>query len=474
MSDRPVEEPDFRRLFESGPGLYMVLDPDLFIVAASDAYLAATLTSRDEIVGKYVFEVFPDNPDDPSADPVVNRSLASFRRVLQTGETDIMGLQRYDVRRPASEGGGFEVRYWSAINSPIPGPDGSVACILHRVENVTEFVLEKQRGNEQALLADALRDRAARMEADLYARSREAAAETNRQLKELNETLEARVAERTRSLRESEAKYRMLHESLRDAFVMTAMDGPIIECNDIYCALLGYSAEEIRTLTYRDLTPERWHACEDAIVRNQILPRGYSDVYEKEYRRKDGTVVPVELRTVLSRDEEGRPVAMWATVRDISERKRAEAALAETARKAELRAGELDAALASMATGIILYDAAGGIARMNGAAQRMLGIDRDALDRTDYSERRARLGITRPDGTPRAEETAAHYRALRGETVQGEEVVFTGVGAEPLHVVASAAPILDSEGGIAGAIAVFTDIADRKRAEAALRESEEK
>jgi len=159
---------------------------------------------------------------------------------------------------------------------------------------------------------------------------------------------------------------------------------------------------------------------------------------------------------VLARDEEGRPVAMWATVRDISERRRAEAALA------------------SMATGVVLYDAAGAIARMNEAAQRMLGVDRDALDETDYPERRARLGITRPDGTPRAEETAAHYRALQGEIVQGEEVVFTGVGEEPLHVVASAAPIRDSAGGIAGAIAVFTDITEQRKAAERLRESEAK
>ena len=137
------------------------------------------------------------------------------------------------------------------------------------------------------------------------------------------------------ALRESEARYRILQESLRDAFVQVAMDGRLIEFNDMYCQLLGYSAEELRTLTYQDLTPERWHPMEDVIVREQIIPRGYSDVYEKEYRRKDGTAIPVELRTILSRDASGQPQAMWAIVRDITERKRAEEALKQQSDRLE-------------------------------------------------------------------------------------------------------------------------------------------
>jgi PAS domain S-box-containing protein len=139
------------------------------------------------------------------------------------------------------------------------------------------------------------------------------------------------------ALRQSEERYRVLHESLRDAFVQASMDGRIVECNDLYCRMLGYSPEEMRALTYQELTPERWHAFEDGIVGEQIIPRGYSDVYEKEYRRKDGTIIPVELRTILSRDAFGQPNAMWAIVRDITERKRAEEALRRSRDELELR-----------------------------------------------------------------------------------------------------------------------------------------
>ncbi|MBI5397176.1 MAG: PAS domain S-box protein, partial [Verrucomicrobia bacterium] len=129
------------------------------------------------------------------------------------------------------------------------------------------------------------------------------------------------------ALRESEQKYRRLHETMTDAFARVSMDGRIQEFNRAYRAMLGYTDEELLGFTYRDLTPAKWHALQDKIVREQVIPRGYSDVFEKEYRRKDGTVIPVELRIVLIRDDQGQPAGMWAIIRDVSERKRAEEAL---------------------------------------------------------------------------------------------------------------------------------------------------
>jgi PAS domain S-box-containing protein len=86
---------------------------------------------------------------------------------------------------------------------------------------------------------------------------------------------------------------------MMDAFVVVDMAGQIQEFNSMYQALLGYSEAELRQMTYVDLTPERWHASEAGIIQNQVLRSGFSEVYEKEYRKKDGTVFPVELRTSL-------------------------------------------------------------------------------------------------------------------------------------------------------------------------------
>jgi PAS domain S-box-containing protein len=153
------------------------------------------------------------------------------------------------------------------------------------------------------------------------------------------------VSERKRAeeaLRLSESRYRILQESLRDAFVHVNMDGSFIEFNDLFCRMLGYAPEELKTFSYQDLTPERWRKMERAIVRDQIIPNGYSEVYEKEYRRKDGTISPVELRAVLSRDEEGRPKSMWAIVRDITERKKAETELEEYKESLEIKSKSLE------------------------------------------------------------------------------------------------------------------------------------
>jgi PAS domain S-box-containing protein len=134
-----MAEPDYKALFEHLPGLFLILDPDLRIVAASNAYLQATLTDRASLVGRFLFDVFRGNPDDPSADATHN-AHASLHRVLANRVADSMGVQRHAMRRPESEGGGLAVRYWSRTNSPILQPDGSIAYIVHRVEDVTEFV----------------------------------------------------------------------------------------------------------------------------------------------------------------------------------------------------------------------------------------------------------------------------------------------------------------------------------------------
>ncbi len=126
---------------------------------------------------------------------------------------------------------------------------------------------------------------------------------------------ESRRAEQ--AVTHSEAKYRGLFDSMMDGFVLVDMEGHILESNEAYRSMLGYSAEELKRKTYVELTPEPWHAFEARLIAEQVLPRDYSDIYEKEYRRKDGTVFPVELRTFLLK-EAGVPVAMWAIVRDVT------------------------------------------------------------------------------------------------------------------------------------------------------------
>ena len=196
--------PDFRAMFEAAPGLYLVLTPSLDIVAVSDAYLRATMTRRDAILGRGIFEVFPDNPDDPEATGVRNLR-ASLERVRKDRLADTMPVQKYDIRRPDSEGGGFEERYWSPVNSPVLGSDGVLSYIIHRVEDVTEFVRLRQADSERRQHTAELRERADQMEAEVFLRTREVA-ETSRMLKEANAEL-ALLYRRTQELDELKSRF---------------------------------------------------------------------------------------------------------------------------------------------------------------------------------------------------------------------------------------------------------------------------
>lgn len=172
QSRESLPPPDFRALFEAAPGNYLVLDPQLKIVAVSDGYLEATMTERDLIVGRPLFEVFPDNPDDPAADGTANLR-ASLDRVRRRLVADPMPVQKYDIRRRENDGGGFEVRYWSPRNVPVLADDGTLAHIIHRVEDVTEFMRLRHRSEEREQLTADLQRRMQEMEVEIFQRAQE-------------------------------------------------------------------------------------------------------------------------------------------------------------------------------------------------------------------------------------------------------------------------------------------------------------
>lgn len=179
-------ELNYRTLFESAPGLYLVLRPNFSIVAVSDAYLHATMTRREDIVGRGLFEVFPNNPDALTASGVSNLQK-SLERVRATRATDMMAVQKYNIRRPELEGGRFDERFWRPVNSPVLNAAGEVDYIIHCVEDMTEFVRLWQKGSKQEKVAEELGARAERMAADVYF-SAEKADANNRQVLQTNVT----------------------------------------------------------------------------------------------------------------------------------------------------------------------------------------------------------------------------------------------------------------------------------------------
>jgi signal transduction histidine kinase len=172
---------NFRLFFEASPDVLLVLLPDaprFTMVAATDARLAATHTTREATLGHGLFEIFPDNPDELDATGT-NNLRASLMRVIETRAADTMAVQKYDIRGPD---GAFQAKYWSPKNIPILGPEGDVQFIVHRVEDVTDLVVASELGEE-------LRGRARQVEREVIARSRELAV-ANRELRDANTKLE--------------------------------------------------------------------------------------------------------------------------------------------------------------------------------------------------------------------------------------------------------------------------------------------
>ena len=176
----PAAALDFRLLFEQSPDVLVVLLPDaprFTQVAATRARLRATQTTREQTIGVGIFELFPDNPDDPSATGATNLR-ASLDRVLATRAADTMAVQKYDIRGPD---GVFQTKYWSPKNIPVLSPAGEILYILHRVEDVTDLVVATELGEE-------LRGRTHEMEREVVKRSQELAA-ANKELRDANAKL---------------------------------------------------------------------------------------------------------------------------------------------------------------------------------------------------------------------------------------------------------------------------------------------
>ena len=132
-------EPDFRAIFEALPGCFLVLSPDLVILAASAAYLRASRVTWEGVIGRPILEVFPDRPD-PGGLAMLR---ASLDRVLASREADTIAVRRYDLGPIGAEP---DTRYWSLVNVPVLTPGGRLGYVIHWLDDVTELV--RQAGEQ--------------------------------------------------------------------------------------------------------------------------------------------------------------------------------------------------------------------------------------------------------------------------------------------------------------------------------------
>ncbi|WP_404383049.1 sensor histidine kinase [Caenispirillum salinarum] len=126
-------------VFEAAPHGYLIVDPDFIIVDVNQRYLDLTQARRQDLVGVCLFDAFPDNPGDPTADGVRNLRL-SLETALATRRPHEMAVQKYDIPLRDDPDGSFEERYWKPLNTPVVR-DGEVVALIHHVADVTEEVL---------------------------------------------------------------------------------------------------------------------------------------------------------------------------------------------------------------------------------------------------------------------------------------------------------------------------------------------
>jgi PAS domain S-box-containing protein len=316
---------DFAALFDVTPSPYLVLAPDLHIVSVNQAYLRATRTAQEQIIGRHIFEVFPDNPDDPAATGVANLG-ASLRRVLQYKCADTMAIQKYDIPVATPDGKTFEERYWSPINTPVLNADGEVTHIVHRVEDVTDFVRARDR---TARMASTIDDQALEIEA------------ANRRLREANDELEIRVAARTEEqrltevkLRASETRFRLMADAIPQIVWIVDGNGRAVYLNKQWSTYTGISLEggmpeevsiDLIHPDDREKTVQAWEHARQS---------GHGFSVEHRLRSASGEYRWFLVRAELFRDPQPEGADLWfGTSTDVHDRKLAEAAL----RKSEER-----------------------------------------------------------------------------------------------------------------------------------------
>lgn len=270
------------------------------------------------------------------------------------------------------------------------------------------------------------------------------------------------ITERKRyelALKKSEQKYRDLIANMLDAFVIVSMNGRIVEFNDIYAKMVGYKESELKKMTYVDLTPKKWHRLESKIINEQLLKNGFTDIYEKEYRRKDGSLFPVELRTYLIRDENGKPQSMWAIIRDISERKKIENKLIEEKEK-------LKSILENTRHGIALTDETAVFTQANPFFCKLLGYSEEELKKKSFKD------ITYPADLLESVKEVRQLQSGKIATINLEKRYVTK-NKEIIWGKVNVSLVRDERGKIVNHVISLEDITSLKKVEEDLRKSKD-
>ncbi|XXX75939.1 PAS domain S-box protein [Sorangium sp. So ce134] len=257
------------------------------------------------------------------------------------------------------------------------------------------------------------------------------------------------------ALRESEERFRLTFENAPIGMAIVALDGRFIRVNHVFCEIVGYAAEELSTLRFQDITHPDDVNADVGLV--EQLRRGEIPRYRlpKRYVHKDGTVIAVVLHTSVVRDERGEPIHYIAQVEDVTARKQAEEERERLLAQLETERRTLRTIFDSAPVPLLLIERNG--------AERVIGnphaieLTGGAAARDEYVGR-----LRRPDGAPITLDEMPSSRAMRGETIPGEEIVIHQADGSSRTFLIAAAPLRDRAGKITGAVVAGEDVSPLK------------